>query len=85
MSNRSARRRNGGVSGHSDKVGGPVLCQAGRPEGLPVDYLLSKRTDAYLETVYQRASSGAPPVLTTSDPSSSRSQLLIAAGIRHRF
>jgi predicted porin len=50
-----------------------------------VDYLLSKRTDAYLETVYQRASSGAPPVITTSDPSSSRSQLLIAAGIRHRF
>ena len=52
---------------------------------LQADYLLSKRTDTYLETVYQRASSGAPAVINTSDPSSSRNQLLIAAGIRHRF
>lgn len=47
-------------------------------------YQLSKRTDTYLETVYQRASNG-PAVINTSDPSSSRSQLLVAAGIRHRF
>jgi predicted porin len=52
---------------------------------LQADYLLSKRTDTYLEAVYQRASSGAPAVINTSDPSSSRSQLLITAGIRHRF
>ncbi|WP_085486518.1 porin [Paraburkholderia susongensis] len=48
-------------------------------------YGLSKRTDTYLETVYQRASSGPPVVINTSDPSAGRSQLLVAAGIRHRF
>jgi predicted porin len=49
------------------------------------DYLLSKRTDIYLESIYQRASSGAPAVINTNDPSSGRNQLMIATGIRHRF
>ena len=53
--------------------------------GLQVDYLLSKRTDVYLESVYQRASSGAPAVINTNDPSSGRNQLMLSTGIRHRF
>jgi GBP family porin len=52
---------------------------------LQADYQFSKRTDTYLETVYQRASSDAPAAINTSDPSTGRNQLLIAAGIRHRF
>jgi general bacterial porin, GBP family len=52
---------------------------------LQADYLLSKRTDTYVEAVYQRASSGAPAVINTSDPSSSSNQLLAGVGIRHRF
>jgi general bacterial porin, GBP family len=52
---------------------------------LQAGYQLSKRTDTYLETVYQRASSRVPAVINTSDPSAGRSQLLVAAGIRHRF
>ncbi|WP_250479812.1 MULTISPECIES: porin [unclassified Caballeronia] len=50
-----------------------------------LDYLMSKRTDLYFETVYQRASSGAPAVINTTEPSSNRNQLLLAVGIRHRF
>ncbi|WP_061127676.1 porin [Caballeronia catudaia] len=53
--------------------------------GLQVDYLLSKRTDVYLESIYQRASSGAPAVINTNDPSSGRNQLMLTTGIRHRF
>ncbi|BAN22825.1 porin [Caballeronia insecticola] len=52
---------------------------------LQVDYLLSKRTDVYLESIYQRASSGAPAVINTNDPSSGRNQLMFSTGIRHRF
>ncbi len=48
-------------------------------------YVLSKRTDTYVEAVYQRASSGAPAVINTNDPSSSHNQVLIATGIRHHF
>ncbi|CAB3746220.1 porin [Paraburkholderia humisilvae] len=48
-------------------------------------YALSKRTDTYVEAVYQHASSGAPAVINTNDPSSSGNQLLIGAGIRHHF
>jgi general bacterial porin, GBP family len=52
---------------------------------LQAGYQLSKRTDVYSEAVYQRASSGAPAVINSNDPSASRNQLLVAAGIRHRF
>jgi general bacterial porin, GBP family len=53
---------------------------------LQADYQLSKRTDTYIEAVYQRASGKAPALVnTSSDPSSGRSQLLIAAGMRFRF
>jgi general bacterial porin, GBP family len=52
---------------------------------LQVDYLLSKRTDLYLESIYQRASSQAPAVINGFDPSSGRNQLMFSTGIRHRF
>jgi GBP family porin len=52
---------------------------------LQAGYQISKRTDTFLETVYQRASSGAAAVISTSDPAAGRNQLLVAAGIRHRF
>jgi predicted porin len=52
---------------------------------LQADYQLSKRTDTYVETLYQRASSGAPAVINTAAPSTGSNQLLIAGGIRHRF
>nr|WP_244206573.1 porin [Caballeronia pedi] len=46
---------------------------------------LSKRTDVYAEAIYQRSSNDAPALINGSDPSSSRNQLLVGAGIRHRF
>lgn len=49
------------------------------------DYQLSKRTDVYAQALYQRASSGAVAVINTNDPSSGRSQVMIATGVRHRF
>jgi general bacterial porin, GBP family len=53
--------------------------------GLQSVYLLSKRTDAYVEANYQRASSDAPAVINSADPSSGRNQVLVGTGIRHRF
>jgi predicted porin len=50
-----------------------------------LDYMLSKRTDTYVEAVYQRASGSAPAMINTADPASGASQLLVAAGIRHHF
>lgn len=55
---------------------------------LYTDYLLSKRTDLYLIGEYQHVSSN--PVVTAylnglSSASSTRSQVAVSAGIRHRF
>jgi general bacterial porin, GBP family len=52
---------------------------------ISAEYLLSKRTDLYLETVYMRASADVAAVTYGNAPSDSRNQLLVAAGIRHRF
>ncbi|WP_277186432.1 porin [Caballeronia sp. BR00000012568055] len=52
---------------------------------LQVDYLFSKRTDVYLESIYQRASSQSPAVINGFDPSGGRNQLMFSTGIRHRF
>jgi general bacterial porin, GBP family len=52
---------------------------------LQVDYLFSKRTDVYLESIYQRASSQAPAIINSNDPSSGRNQFMLGTGIRHRF
>ncbi len=52
---------------------------------LQADYVMSKRTDAYLKAVYQRASSSAPAVINSDDPSASHNQLLVTTGVRHRF
>ncbi|MFX1763289.1 porin [Paraburkholderia sp. A1RI-2L] len=48
-------------------------------------YQFSKRTDAYAETIYQRATAGAPAAINSFDPASGRNQLVVATGIRHRF
>ncbi|RZF28367.1 porin [Paraburkholderia sp. UYCP14C] len=53
--------------------------------GLQAVYLLSKRTDTYIETIFQRASTDAPAVINSVEPASARNQLLVGAGIRHRF
>jgi predicted porin len=52
---------------------------------LQADYALTKRTDTYIEAIYQRASAGVPAVINSIMPSSGNSQLLFAAGIRHHF
>ncbi|WP_153102344.1 porin [Paraburkholderia hayleyella] len=52
---------------------------------LQIDYQLSKRTDTYLETLYQRAASGTSAIINSFNPSQSSSQFVVAAGIRHRF
>jgi predicted porin len=49
------------------------------------DYTLTKRTDTYIEAIYQGASSGAPAMINSAMPSSKSNQLLLAMGIRHRF
>lgn len=58
---------------------------------LQTDYMLSKRTDLYLEGAYQRAY-GAPvgsplghAMLNTLSPSSTGSQVAVLAGLRHQF
>lgn len=58
---------------------------------LQTDYLLSKRTDVYLEGVYQTVH-GAPAgsvlshaMINTLSPSSSDSQLAVMVGVRHAF
>ncbi|SDB93379.1 porin [Paraburkholderia lycopersici] len=52
---------------------------------LQAGYQLSKRTDVYTEAIYQRASSGAFAMINSCDPSGGRNQLLVSAGVRHRF
>ncbi|MEW9586449.1 porin [Paraburkholderia sp. DGU8] len=49
------------------------------------DYLLTKRTDTYIEAICQFASAQAAAVINSMMPSSRSSQLLLAAGIRHHF
>ncbi|TAL95177.1 MAG: porin [Paraburkholderia sp.] len=52
-----------------------------------VDYFLSKRTDLYVYGVYQRvnADAGSAWVFTWNNPSTTRSQVLARAAIRHTF
>jgi predicted porin len=52
---------------------------------LQADYMLTKRTDTYIEAIYQHASAGVPAVINSIMPSSGSGQLLFAAGIRHHF
>ncbi|PRX23081.1 putative porin [Paraburkholderia sp. BL18I3N2] len=52
---------------------------------LQADYTLTKRTDTYIEAIYQCASAGASAVINSIMASSRSSQLLFAAGIRHHF
>ncbi|BFG81279.1 porin [Paraburkholderia terrae] len=52
---------------------------------LQADYTMSKRTDTYIEAIYQSASAGAPVAINSIMPSSGSSQVLFATGIRHHF
>jgi predicted porin len=52
------------------------------------DYQLSRRTDVYMEGVYQRISGGGgvfSAEVYNLSPSSSDSQTVVALGLRHRF
>jgi len=50
------------------------------------DYFLSKRTDVYVATVYQRVGSeGQHAALLFQTPSSSASQMAVRVGMTHRF
>ncbi|WJF90679.1 porin [Paraburkholderia bonniea] len=59
--------------------------------GLQADYALSKRTDIYAEGVAQLGAKGnaangtTTRVFGTDAPSSSRNQVVVTTGIRHRF
>ncbi|RQR40728.1 MULTISPECIES: porin [unclassified Burkholderia] len=60
--------------------------------GLMSDYFLSKRTDVYVQAVYQHAGGDATGsvmdtayVIGSGGPSSSDNQALVRLGIRHRF
>ena len=60
--------------------------------GLMADYNLSKRTDVYLMGAYQRIAGDAtkpvarlPYVPGAADLSSTSKQLMVHAGIRHKF
>lgn len=58
---------------------------------LQADYSLSRRTDVYVEGVYQHASgqlgnAGANvAIINTLSPSTSQNQVAAAVGLRHRF
>ncbi|MDR5749508.1 MULTISPECIES: porin [unclassified Caballeronia] len=53
--------------------------------GLQADYLLSKRTDIYAEGVVETTRSGVQAQIFGTDASSSNHQVVVSAGIRHRF
>jgi len=50
-------------------------------------YLLSKRTDLYVNVLYQKVSSsvGQAWIESISAPSSTTAQVAVVAGIRHKF
>ncbi|MFX1676254.1 porin [Paraburkholderia sp. A2WS-5] len=58
--------------------------------GLQADYSLSKRTDLYAQSVFQIGANNAEgtnaaQINGTGAPSTSRSQVVVTTGIRHRF
>ncbi|CAN7266831.1 porin [Trinickia sp. LjRoot230] len=56
--------------------------------GLQADYLLSKRTDVYLQGEYQHVSAdgtGLTAFVNGLRPSSTANQVAVTAGLRHRF
>ena len=58
--------------------------------GLQADYALSKRTDLYAESVFQigadnQVGTNMTQINGTEAPSTSKSQAVVSAGIRHRF
>ena len=58
--------------------------------GLQADYSMSKRTDFYAESVFvigasNQVGANLPQINGTDAPSTSKSQVALSAGIRHRF
>lgn len=53
--------------------------------GLQADYLLSKRTDIYAEGVVQFTNKDAVANVFGTEASTSRRQIVVSTGIRHRF
>jgi predicted porin len=58
--------------------------------GLLADYSLSRRTDLYAESIFQigannQNGTNVTQINGTAQPSTSRSQAVVSAGIRHRF
>jgi predicted porin len=71
--------------------GGPSASPEWNQFTLQTDYTLSKRTDVYLEGVYQHVH-GAPDgsvlgnaTINTLSPSSTGSQVAVTVGLRHQF
>ena len=50
-----------------------------------LQYFLSKRTDVYIDLIYQRASGAVAAIEGTSGASSSHTQFLTVTGIRQKF
>ncbi len=50
-----------------------------------LQYYLSKRTDIYVDLLYQHATHAVAQIEGTSGPSSGGTQLLVVTGIRHKF
>jgi len=50
-----------------------------------LQYFLSKRTDVYLDLIYQRATNAVAQIEGTSGASSNGNQFLAVTGIRHKF
>jgi general bacterial porin, GBP family len=53
-----------------------------------MDYLLSKQTDVYVQASYQHIASdgsGLTADISGQSPSSTNEQVVVAAGLRHRF
>ncbi len=50
-----------------------------------LQYFLSKRTDIYVDLLYQHATNALAQIEGTSGASSGPSQLLVVTGIRHKF
>jgi general bacterial porin, GBP family len=50
-----------------------------------LQYFLSKRTDVYVDLIYQRATNAVAQIEGTSGPSSSGNQFLVVTGVRQKF
>ncbi len=69
---------------HTTRSGNPSVHYLQTSAG--VQYFLSKRTDVYVNAIYQRSSSNAVAAIEgISNPSSTNTQVVGVVGIRHKF